>query len=236
MFDSDLLQRSGLVKICGLREPAHALVAAESGADLLGLNFVPSSKRRIDSNQARSIVREVHTTYGDRGPQMVGIFVDEPAERINETASAVGIDAVQLNGSESADYLERLRFPVIRSLSPPPGSTLESVVSTIEDQYASEEMPPLFLLDAYDPVQHGGTGKRADWSLARDLSMRLPVMLAGGLTPENVAMAIDAVRPLGVDVASGVETDGVKDPVKIREFIANAKHAFSALQSSPVHR
>jgi phosphoribosylanthranilate isomerase len=189
------------------------------------------SRRQVTVQEAASIVREVRIAYGERSPLFCGVFVDADAATINELVSDVGLDVVQLHGSEIATVLAGIQIPVIRPISTPPGSTMSSVASTIESQRLSDEVPALFFIDAYDPVRHGGTGNRADWPLARGVSARWPMMLAGGLTPENVAEAIDEVRPAGVDVSSGVETNAVKDPGKIREFVANAKRAFACLDA-----
>jgi phosphoribosylanthranilate isomerase len=225
------LRRPGLIKICGVRETEHALVVAEAGADVLGLNFAPSSKRRVSIENAVSIVSAVRHAFGDGAPLSAGIFVDVYAENVNQIASVVGLDVVQLHDPAIPASIERIERPVIRPISPPPGSSPGSVASSMAGQRLNDDVPALFMLDAHDPVLHGGTGRRADWHLARDLARDFPLLLAGGLTPENVAQAIAQVRPLGVDVASGVETDGVKDPEKIRAFIANAREAFAALNS-----
>jgi phosphoribosylanthranilate isomerase len=230
MANLSVLRQAGLVKICGIREPGHAVAAVEAGADLLGLMFA-KSRRQVSRLEAARIVSEVRSAYGDQSPLFTGVFVDADAATINELVSQVGLDVVQLHGAEIATVLLGIQVPVIRPIRTPPGSTMGSIASTIENQQLSDEVPALFFIDAYDPVMHGGTGKRADWPVARAVAARWPLMLAGGLTPENVAEAIDEVRPAGVDVSSGVETNAVKDPEKVREFVANAKRAFARLDS-----
>jgi len=223
-----VLGQQGLVKICGLSQPDHALAAAGAGADLLGLMFA-HSKRQVTIEQARAVVEEVRREYGDRAPLFAGVFVDPDAAGVNMIASRVGLDLVQLHGSESADLIHDIALPVIRAVGPPPGSTVDSVLRKLNDHQAREDAPALFLLDAYDPVQLGGSGRLADWALASDVARRVALLLAGGLTVGNVGEAIRQVQPRGVDVSTGVETDGIKDPRKIQEFVTNAKQAFCGL-------
>lgn len=226
MTELAAFRRSDLVKIDGLCEPGHALIAAEAGADLLGLVFA-QSKRQVTAEKAALIVSEVRHAFGDRSPLFVGVFVDCDAATMNGLASAAGLDVIQLHGSENAAVIRDVILPVIRAIGPAPESTVDSVMALLEEQRVSREVPALYLIDAYDPVRHGGTGKRADWALASGVAGRARLMLAGGLTADNVAEAINHVRPVGVDVSSGVETDGIKDPAKVREFVAMAKRAFA---------
>lgn len=220
-----------LVKICGVRTPEQALVAADAGADLIGLVFFPPSPRHVTVEAAAEIVRALRAA----GPDLlaVGLFVNENPARINAVAAEVGLDLVQLSGDEQPADLARIDAPLLRTLRV---SSRESIVrvreritgDTIVAQRPGRLVGPLGqaltpLIDAHVPGLYGGAGVRADWAMAATLSRLWPVFLAGGLAAENVADAIGAVRPFGVDVSSGVETDGVKDPEKIRAFVRAAR-------------
>lgn len=220
-----------LVKICGVRTPEAALVAADAGADLLGLVFYPPSPRHIAPHEGAEIVRALGA-HGLR-PLVVGLFVNETPERINRTAREVGLDLAQLCGDEQPADLARIAVPLLRSLrlAPDDGPArararlTAATVMTHGREPGPLGRPLTPLLDAHVPGRYGGTGARADWEQAATLARLWPLFLAGGLTPENVGPAIMKVRPLGVDVSSGVETDGVKDSDKIRAFVRAVRAA-----------
>ncbi len=202
-----------LVKICGISSPEHAVFAASAGAALIGVVFAPS-RRRISLAVARQIAAAV-----DGAAQIVGLFVDATAQEIRETAAYVGLDAVQLSGTEPVTLLDALG-----------GLTLYKTVrlqgAPDEAAWLSSDARRVTLLaDAHVAGIFGGTGALGDWDAAARLAARRSMMLAGGLTSENVAAAIARVRPWGVDVSSGVETAGSKDPAKIAAFIAAAQAA-----------
>lgn len=203
----------GAVKICGIREPRHAVAALDAGADLLGFVFAPS-RRRVTVEEAAECIAAV------RGSQaaMVGLFVDAGTDEINRVARAAKLDAVQLHGELSAEQLLGIDLPVIK--------VLQGAADSASQAVGQSGLPVAYMIDAVVPGAHGGTGVLADWNLAASLAIHLPLMLAGGLTADNVAEAISAVRPLAVDVSSGVETGGVKDAAKIEAFIEAAKAAF----------
>lgn len=213
------------IKICGLSRPEHALCASRHGAHMLGMVFA-SSRRQIMPQQARAIVRALD----DDGSEAlrVGVFVNEAPGQIREISAYVGLDVVQLSGDETpATVAECARFsPVIKALRFPAGTTEQEASARIQEYLSLGLGDRLILLvDAYHPGSYGGSGQAADWLLASRLASSTPILLAGGLTPSNVAASIQAVSPWGVDVSSGVERDGVKDPALIEEFIRAARMA-----------
>lgn len=203
------------VKICGITNLEDAVAAIEVGADLLGFNFYRQSVRYIEPATARSIVAQIRS--GVRVPQVIGVFVNSAALEIHSIMREVDLDQAQLHGDESIDTLRQVKgFKAIRPQS------LEEAEKQAKT-YALEGEPAL-LIDAYRKGEYGGTGQTGDWSLAAKIAQDYAVLLAGGLTPENVADAIRQVQPWGVDVASGVESaPGKKDVAKMRLFIARAR-------------
>jgi phosphoribosylanthranilate isomerase len=219
------------VKICGLRTTEAALAAAQAGADLLGFNFAPVSKRRVDPVVARAAIDAVRSQAarvlaagGTPGPLMAGVFVDQPIDEVAELVHVCGLDYVQLSGDEDAGYCRAIAarsgaavIKTVRLTGPPDEQQVE--------RYTGDGGVALVLADAPVAGSWGGSGQAWDWGLAAGLAARHPVLLAGGLTPGNVAAAVAAVRPWGVDVASGVETDGLTDPAKVEAFVKNAIRA-----------
>jgi phosphoribosylanthranilate isomerase len=199
------------VKICGITRLEDALAAAKAGADSIGLNFYAKSPRRIDPARAAEIVRAL-----PEGVEAVGVFVNEPPERVNALAEQAALHMVQLHGDESPEDAERVHLPVIKALR----------LRGEEDIAAAERYKvDLYLLDTPSEI-FGGTGQTHDWLLAAKACRRLRAFLAGGLTPDNVAEAVRAVNPYGVDVAGGVESaPGIKDPARIAAFIQAAREA-----------
>lgn len=215
----------GTVKICSLGEVAHAEFVVAAGADLFGLNFT-AARRKVSVEMARAIASEVRALTGPEGLPAVGVFVDQPADEINRIADLVGLDIVQLHGSESPELAAKVERPIIRAFRSRPGLT----TSEIDAHLAEMPLACLAaLIDGYHPTESGGSGTVADWSLAAGAARRHPVILAGGLTPENVAVATRTVHPLGVDVSSGVEVDGRKDRERIIRFVAEARRGFASL-------
>jgi phosphoribosylanthranilate isomerase len=195
------------VKICGITRPEDALHAENAGADALGLNFVPGTKRFISLERAREIVRAL-------GPFVarVGVFQNASLETVLETVQATGLNVVQLHGHESDEFaleIERI-VPVVRAVKLEPNLP-----------FVLPEVGSAFLIDGPDP----GSGQLADWSRLETSNLAgRRWLLAGGLTPENVAGAIERLRPWGVDLSSGVESSpGIKDPTKVTAFIRAAK-------------
>ena len=202
------------VKICGLTRLEDAQRAVESGAAALGFNFYPRSPRYIEPAAARAIVRRLPPFV-----TAVGVFAnDTDAGHVISVARQAGVTAVQVHGPG---------FPALHELL----SAFALVVAVaVREGFKAEELgsfkPSAYLLDAFDPDRPGGTGKTFDWNAARDASRYGPIILAGGLTPENVGRAIREVRPFAVDVASGVESaPGIKDPAKLQAFFAAVEEA-----------
>lgn len=217
------------VKICGIQRLADAQVAAEAGADFIGLVFVPGRPRRLDDNDAGALVSQLKAS-GEPTPQVAGLFADQPVELVNRGIEDCGLDLVQLCGDESVDYCRRVRGRVIKVLHVAGSLTANTGVAHLMDRIqAYRSAGCLVTLDRLVEGVPGGTGQSFNWSVAVELARRgHSFLLAGGLTPDNVSQAVDAVRPWGVDVSSGVETGGVKDAQKIRAFIRNAREAASA--------
>ncbi|MBX0327281.1 phosphoribosylanthranilate isomerase [Oscillochloris sp. ZM17-4] len=202
-----------IIKICGLRTAEHAIVAADAGADMIGLVFAPS-RRQVSVEQAVAIVAALRRIPPPH-PKIVGLFVNTPPAAVNATADAVGLDLVQLSGDESLADAAGVSRPILKSIR----------MDGSEREAAWVGAGVRLLVDAHVAGAYGGTGARADWAAAAELSRRAPIMLAGGLDPASVAAAIAQVRPWGVDVSSGVEEDGDKSAAKIRAFIAAARGA-----------
>lgn len=183
-------------------------MAAEAGADAIGLVFAPS-RRQVTLAEACRIAAELPPFV-----TRVGVFVDADLDRVREVVDAVRLEMVQLHGSESPEYCVALGLRVIKAIR-------------MRDAHSVEAMAGYrvagFLLDSFEPDLAGGTGKAFNWALAAGLHPPAPIILAGGLTPENVQEALETARPYGVDVSSGVETGGRKDPGKIREFVARVR-------------
>jgi phosphoribosylanthranilate isomerase len=200
------------LKICGITRLDDALHAAEQGATALGFVFWPRSPRHVTVDRAAEIIAELPP-----GILSVGVFVNEPVETISVQAARTGITAVQLHGDEPPLYAEALPLPVLRSV------TLHDAAQAA----AAWPETTTLLLDAADTVRRGGTGQLVDWAGAAALAGTRRIVLAGGLTPVNVAEAIETVKPFGVDVSSGVEeSPGVKSFDKVSVFLTNARRAF----------
>lgn len=216
--------RGDVVKVCGIREPEHAVAAAEAGADVLGFIFAPA-RRQVTAEAAHACIQAARQAKPD--VLACGVFVNAPADEIAATVRAAGLDLVQLSGSESPDFAAALPVPATKVFHPQPGLSAAEIVSEMST-YQRVGVPPIaFLLDAYSSKGAGGTGEKVDWFIAAEVSSRLPVMLAGGLAPENVAEAIAQVRPQGVDVSSGVEVDGRKSSERIRAFVTAARAEYA---------
>jgi phosphoribosylanthranilate isomerase len=203
------------IKICGLTRVEDAVFAAESGADFLGMIFVRESPRCLDVERATEISGAV------RGKaKLVGVFRDAPTENVREIAERVGLDFVQLHGDESDDDIVAIGVPAIKALNFLDVAQSSSA-ERAEDRRATFPHAEWMLFDS-----GGGSGRTFDWSLIKNYDRTKPFLLAGGITPDNVAAAISFVRPDAIDVASGVESSpGVKDHWKIARLIERVRRA-----------
>ena len=197
------------VKVCGMTSLKDALVAVEGGADAVGFIFYKKSPRSVTMKTVREIVLELPPFV-----DTVGVFVDETAEQINKIADYCNLDIIQLHGDESPTFCKKIRRKVIKAFRI---KDMQSVKKISNFQVSG------FLLDTFSEKLHGGTGKVFDWNLALPAKKFGPVIMAGGLTPNNVQQAVRQIRPYGVDVCSGVESEpGIKDHKKVRAFLKNA--------------
>jgi phosphoribosylanthranilate isomerase len=202
------------VKICGITRPEDAELAVSLGAWALGFILWPQSKRAADPAVAAGIARELR-----RRAELVGVFVNQPLDEIERYADAIGLSYVQLHGDEGPSFCaavaQRTGLKVIKAAKVRHAADLRDLERFHTD---------LHLLDAHVPGMAGGTGQTWDWSLLSGRRSKTPFLLSGGLTPDNVAAAIEAVHPWGVDVASGTEASpGVKDPARLEAFLEATK-------------
>ena len=214
-----------LVKICGILQPADALVASEAGADLVGMVFVPERRRQRDIPTAQSVTAALRMS--DNAPTTVGLFANQPLSEVNRTVRACELDMVQLCGQEPLEYCDQVEVPVIKVLHILPSWEVEYAAGLLAEQIENLKAQEHWVtLDRRVEGLQGGTGQSFNWQIARELSARgHRFLLAGGLDPRNVAEAVVATQPWGVDVSTGVETDGDKDPDKVRAFILAARSA-----------
>jgi phosphoribosylanthranilate isomerase len=201
------------VKICGVRRLVEGEAALAAGADFLGFVFYRPSPRYLAPEAVRELVAALRARWPDRCWAAVGVFVNEPVAVVNEIADYCGLDYVQLHGTESPEYCAQVHRPVIKALrlAELPGGPVSAA------QFGAARL----LLDSQVPGYWGGTGVRFDWEAARPYAAE--ALVAGGLTPANVGEALTLLRPWGVDVSSGVERGGVKDPALIEAFLVNVR-------------
>jgi phosphoribosylanthranilate isomerase len=219
------------IKICGITNLNDALAAIDAGADLLGFNFYPKSPRSIEIGLCRGITSHLRS----RSAQVifVGVFVNTPVAEVHATLETCGLELAQLHGDETPAMLAALgekSFKAVR-LQAEPGTDFKAderiapfIRFSASKSVAQSARYPDLLVDAAVPGLYGGSGVVANWTAAAELAQQIPLLLAGGLTPENVAEAVRQVQPWGVDVASGVESrPGVKDVQKMKAFVAAVK-------------
>ncbi|GAC1465501.1 MAG: bifunctional indole-3-glycerol-phosphate synthase TrpC/phosphoribosylanthranilate isomerase TrpF [Ktedonobacteraceae bacterium] len=209
------------IKICGLSTPEHINIAVDAGADMLGFIFYEPSHRYIAPEQIPALLQAAQSysqpAPGQVLPDLVGVFVNKEIGYINAVVEQAGLHYVQLHGTESPEFCQQIERPVIKALPLKSTADMEHI-----KQYASVTWR--LLLDTPTPAW-GGTGVTSDWDLARQIAREHKILLAGGLKPENIALAIQQVHPWGVDVSSGIETDKKKDGTKIRAFLENVRQS-----------
>jgi phosphoribosylanthranilate isomerase len=214
------------VKICGITRLEDAKMASAAGADLLGLNFYKKSPRYIAPDDAAKLCDELRKDLGEKCPVLVGVFVNAAQGDISIITEKVGLDFAQLSGDETDEMLIELRGMGFKAIRPMNKAMALDDVAYFEKHMPTNEKAPSILLDAYHPKLYGGTGEQASIEVALAVKEKVArLMLAGGLTPENVGERVAAIVPWGVDVASGVEDDtaGIKSAEKVQAFIKAAK-------------
>ena len=201
------------VKICGITRSEDLGVAVEAGADAAGFVFAERSKRRLDTGQAKKLARQVPAFVS-----RVGLFLDQEADFVARVLERVPLTLLQFHGNEDAAFCRQFGLPYMKAVAMDGDLAVGTAAADFPDAAA-------LLLDSHNPGGLGGTGTTFDWSLA--MAVPVPLVLAGGLTPENVRRAIAQVRPWGVDVSSGVEDEpGIKNPDRMRQFIKEAKREY----------
>ncbi|MGB7340598.1 MAG: phosphoribosylanthranilate isomerase [Phototrophicaceae bacterium] len=216
------------VKICGITRLEDALIAADAGVDLIGLNFYKPSPRSIKIEDAATLCDALRAELGTNCPTLVGVFVNMAMGDISIITEKVGLDFAQLSADETTYMLQELRGIGFKAIRPMNLDMALDDVSYFADTMPTDDRAPSLLLDAYHPNLYGGTGEAASVEVAIAVRGKVPrLMLAGGLNPDNIADRVRAIRPWGVDVASGVEDGqaGIKSEQKMRAFINAAKEA-----------
>lgn len=204
------------VKICGLTRVEDAIAALEAEADMLGFNFYPRSQRYLKPARCARLRRALEGDLGDT--LLVGVFVNSSVAEIEKVMAKCGLDLAQLHGDEPAGTLRALGGKSFKAIRPAAPADAKEAAQRFARLGPADG--PALLIDSCRPGQYGGTGRLADWEVAKAVAVETPILLAGGLDPENVAAAVREVRPWGVDVASGVETSpGVKDEARMRAFV-----------------
>ena len=219
-----------IIKICGIKTLKDALAAINVGADYLGFNFYPKSVRFIEKETCAEITSVLKREH----PQIkyVGVFVNSSFEEIKDILNICHLDLAQLHGDETPEMLESFNGKAFKAIR------LSASISVDESVYPflKSALSPALLVDAAVKGVYGGSGITADWSAAAELAKRYPLLLAGGLTPENVADAVRQVQPWGVDVASGVESaPGEKDAIKMKAEAENRAKDDAALKTEEEH-
>jgi phosphoribosylanthranilate isomerase len=211
------------VKFCGMQDVDSIRVAIESGADAIGFILADSRRRILPDKVAK--IRE-HLKPGH--PPLIGVTVNAEPGVVMRDVETAGLDLIQLSGDETPDVLDRYHVPVIKALRFEGGVTLDEALLRVASWLEGPRAAQYVIVDGHATGAFGGTGARADWNLVAGIARRFPIILAGGLSPDNVADAIRMVQPFGVDVSSGTETDGAKDHAKIRAFAHNARSSLDS--------
>jgi phosphoribosylanthranilate isomerase len=211
------------VKICGIKNEEDALAASKAGANFIGLMFA-SSPRQVTPEQALKVTAALKKNRAK--VKSVGVFVNERITTVRKIVETCRLDWVQLSGDESWEYCTELSLPFIKAIRLNSNELAESVKQQIDEgEKITGKQKHLIHLDTMEQDKYGGTGKTFEWTLAKPIAEKYPVILAGGLNPENVGRAIKLLKPWGVDVSTGVETKGVKDMKKVIKFIEAVSEA-----------
>lgn len=202
------------VKICGITRPEDACLAIDLGAWALGLMFYPKSSRVLSLSQARQLIARVQELRPEHSCNWVGVFVNQPVSDINRYAEELSLSYVQLHGEETLADIAALSVPCIKAFRTAEGFDPDSIAPY-------RAACPLLLVDSYSKGAYGGTGKAANWPMAKSISAKGPTLLAGGIHSGNALEALAAVQPAGLDLSSGVESaPGIKDHEKMRQLFA----------------
>jgi phosphoribosylanthranilate isomerase len=221
-----------VVKICGVMDSAAAITATRAGADLLGFIFA-ESRRKVTAELVRSVRRSL-PDHGEPSPKLVGVTVNLDAIHLERLIQEAELDIIQLSGDETPDLLDQLPVPIIKTFHIREGIDAESLMRVVDPWFDHPQPVISIHIDAGLPGVYGGTGTQPDWSVAAMLAERYPAILAGGLNPGNVAEGVRDVRPIGVDVSSGVEIGGVKDSALIEAFVVRARQALQDVGTEEV--
>lgn len=210
------------IKICGLRTCESVQAATVAGTDLIGLVFYPPSPRYLQPSEADHLVAFVKTL--PQPPRLVGLFVNTSLNDIQQAVEQYNLDYVQLSGDETLHEVKQIALPVIKTLRLP--HNIEPSEALKRAALFGELPNVTLLIDTHQIGSYGGTGTKGNWEIARQIARHYPTLLAGGLTPDNVGEAIEAVLPWGVDVSSGVESKpGLKDAAKITKFCSTVQQS-----------
>jgi phosphoribosylanthranilate isomerase len=221
-----LPSRRTRIKICGITNLSDARCAAQAGVDFLGFILFPKSPRYATPAQIAAITRAVREEYGAAAPCMVGVFVSEPAGRVQGILDEAHLDLAQLHGDEPPATVQQLYPDAFKAIRPQSAAEARAALAAYRTAFLNDEALPQLLVDAYHPDHFGGTGLQADLDVARSVAGECRLLLAGGLAPETVGKAIKVVHPWGVDVSSGVEqAKGIKDHVRLRAFVQAVRGA-----------
>jgi phosphoribosylanthranilate isomerase len=202
------------IKFCGFTNPEEVAIACELGVDAIGFNFYPKSPRYLDPRQARPVIEALHPTTAG-----IGLFVDQPFRQAAAISYQLGLRGIQWYADPRLNE-EVFPFTLLPAFRVKDADTLKEIAILLQILREQNRLPKAILLDAYSPQAMGGTGHQAPWEILSDFKPGVPIILAGGLMPENIAEAIKVVQPYGVDVASGIEsTPGKKDRARMQAFV-----------------
>jgi len=223
------------IKICGLRKIGDVMAAAEAGADFLGIVFEPNSRRCVDVEDAKYLVESVKKQEMDSNPLWVGVFANQSINEVNQILDYCDIDLAQLSGRESPEYCSKALKPVIKVLHVGEESSgIGTSLSLRKNLELYQSYGCYCMLDTFKEGILGGTGQVFNWDIAKELAKDYPLFIAGGLTPDNVEQAMIQINPWGLDVSSGVEMQGHKDPYKIVQFITTIRSTDQKLENTNI--